>query len=188
MTVEQLIEAYPKPHTLEIICISVVVLTLMWGIVLVTRLARRTKKTNWIILQMAYYSTIGIIVLTSLIVFIDDALEPDALEYWATEYLQPYIDNTKVTEQELNESEIELVRDVQVKGLVHLRSKADGVSTLIMKVGYREDELATKPCLRILEYDEELIDFLKQKDTLDVVLPSKYYLIVPKGYFDGTSN
>lgn len=188
MTVEQLIEAYPEPHTLEIICTSSVALLAMWGIVLATGLAKQTKKTNWITLQMAYYSTLGIIVLTALIVFIDDAYEPEALEYWATEYLQPYIDNTKVTEQELNESDIELIRDVQVKGLVDLRSKADGVSTLITNVGYSEDELATKPYLRVLEYDEELINFLEQKDTLDAVLPSKYYLIVPKGYFDRTSN
>lgn len=139
------------------------------------------KKAEKLLVGLGFIAALGLMY----IVYFTDKLDP--VEEWSKAYLQPYIkyggETVKQAVTDMDISKSPIYDDIAI-----LIPSDNATILQIRDTKFREDEYTALPYFESKEYEKGFTDFLKQKGLADKYpLPSDV-LVVPKGYFDGTSN
>lgn len=199
MTLKNVMDAYPSLDIVyfpTIATISVVMFTLLslYHYIIepyyVRKRGEETKKSaldtsvekaEKLLVGVGFIAALGVMY----IVYFTDRLDP--VEEWNKAYLQPYIEYggemVKQAVVDVTISKSPIYDDIAI-----LIPSDNATIISIRDIKFREDEYTALPYIESREYEKGFEDFLKQKGIADKYQLPSDILILPKGYFEGTSS
>lgn len=204
MTLKQVMDAYPSVDTiyttiiLTIMAICIILYTFYLFIVKPYREKRARQlgkvfdKKSEIDSALGMYEKflvgLGFILSIGIVYILYAVPQPNPIEVWTTDYLQPYVEtNVDSTKVAFPNNGITVIKDPNVKGKARLIIK-DTKPNKEDYLPYREESFVSEPHFEQYVYEKKLLDFLKDKGLDESRLLPDKVIILPKGYFNGTSN
>lgn len=208
MTLEQVINAYPSSRVMEDLFTIIFCFIGLWGITLFFLLTdpdkplKRKKETlnatendsivsrhssGIHIMKQAKVLSVYMVVMAILIVSVDIYFESKRIEDWEKEYVQHYIDyGGETVKKAVVDATISKSPIYDDLAILFYSDKEEIIP--IRDIKFREEEYTALPYIESTEYEKGFEGFLKQKGLTDKYPLPKDLLIVPKGYFGGTSS